>query len=200
CAKRPACLPKPGPMVVLCPKCNCRDEYGPDGPWDCTNECGQRHVLGPVQEDEPEKPKPRRRRKKAPEKKAEPQGIQATDLYGILVKGDTPMPLATIETWNQDQRKHAWAYGAEVHAYMEEKCDNIATPRPSFIPDYGDPDERKKHGMEDEPPETIGAEEASSDAQPDLDFPDPQSVCPFAFDDGGACGREKGHPGEHERL
>jgi hypothetical protein len=48
-------------------------------------------------------------------------------------------------------------------------------------------------------PASAVAEEREEDPQP-LIHPFPDNPCMFAFDDGGACGLEAGHEGDHEPL
>lgn len=140
------------------------------------------------------------RKKKAAKKTkpAEPEApkvefIAAGHLCEMLAKIDHPMLRDTVKEWTPEQRTAA-KHWAEDYATVMEAVDaglsiDPKVPKPSFIPEYGDPAARPK----DDAP-------AQDEENPGLPLTKPSECCQFAFDDGAACGLAGGHEGPHERL
>ena len=122
----------------------------------------------------------------------------------MLAVGDPPIALEVVKGWDPAEvhAAHAWITEEIVALDAAEAgvdYERRPIPRPSFIAEYGDPVERARLGFPD--PGLPPSQEPEPEQQPlDSIHPFPENPCMYAFDDGGACGLEAGHEGEHEPL
>jgi hypothetical protein len=227
CAKRPAVLPTPGPWTVKCLKCNSTDEYPANGPWVCTNECGQRHVLGRVQ------PSPVEPETKPPAEPEKPTRRTLQALVANLEAIEHPMKVETVRAWSKEQKRAAWDWAADYIEWNEavRKIDQYncgdtdvdpgeevgvraskCLPKPSFIPEYGDPELNQAPAQQELAKELDPADPRAPmpDNPADLDptggqlhegdddgYVDPfDGLCMRSYDlEGSACELPEGHDG-----
>jgi hypothetical protein len=141
-------------------------------------------------------------------KRAQRTKLSRKEMVTMLACADHPMPLEVVKDWTPEMLHHAQAWAQEEIIAMDAAEAGVDyekryLPRPSFIPAYGNPHERARLGFPDTGLPDSQAEEARQEAEPEqgtLIHPFPDNPCMFAFDDGGACGLEAGHEGDHEPL
>jgi hypothetical protein len=183
--------------------CGARDEYPREGPFTCTNsEPGNIHdvrvkkfATGPAV---PAAAKPK-------EKAKQKTTIDRRELVTMLACGDHPIRLEVVQKWELDQLHAARAWIQEEIVAMDALEEGVdyerrPIPRPSFIPEYGEPSERLRLNFPDPGMPAPAVAEEREEVQQPLIHPFPDNPCMFAYEDGGACGLEAGHGGDHEPL
>lgn len=88
-----------------------------------------------------------------------PEAFEYSEIYDLLKQADHPLSLETVMTFDHNQCVAIFCWAREEILLLDAveagvTYDRRPFPRPSFVPEYGDHEERKRLGMVDQPPET----------------------------------------------
>jgi hypothetical protein len=111
-------------------------------------------------------------------------------VHETLAMADHPMPFEAIKGWDHEQMRAADAWAKDEVMAIEAQAagvgfTRILPTRPSFIPEYGDVEERQKMGLVVER----------------FTPPDPAGICGWIDPERAwTCGLPPEHKGEHEPI